>query len=31
VSADGKTRTVTVSGTDASGAKVTSTQFYDKQ
>jgi len=31
VSADGKSRTVTVSGTDASGAKVTSTQTYDKQ
>jgi hypothetical protein len=31
VSADGKTRTVTASGTDASGAKVTSTQVYDKQ
>jgi hypothetical protein len=31
LSADGKTRTVTVSGTDASGAKVTSTQIYDKQ
>jgi hypothetical protein len=31
VAADGKSRTVTVSGTDASGAKITSTQFYDKQ
>jgi hypothetical protein len=31
VSTDGKTRTVTVTGTDASGAKVTSTQVYDKQ
>jgi hypothetical protein len=31
VSADGKTRTVTASGTDASGAKITSTQIYDKQ
>ncbi|HMD09907.1 MAG TPA: hypothetical protein VKH63_20405 [Candidatus Acidoferrum sp.] len=31
VSADGKTRTVTVSGTDASGAKTTSTQIYDQQ
>jgi hypothetical protein len=31
VSADGKTRTVTASATDASGAKVTSTQVYDKQ
>ncbi len=31
LSADGKSRTVTVSGTDASGAKVTSTQVYDKQ
>jgi hypothetical protein len=31
VSADGKTRTVTISGTDASGKKVTSTAVYDKQ
>jgi hypothetical protein len=31
VSADGKSRTVTVSGTDASGKKVTSTAVYDKQ
>jgi len=31
VSADGKTRTVTASGTDASGAKNTSTTVYDKQ
>jgi hypothetical protein len=31
LSADGKTRTVTVSGKDASGAKVTNTQIYDKQ
>jgi hypothetical protein len=31
VSADGKTRTVTASGTNASGAKTTSTQVYDKQ
>jgi hypothetical protein len=31
VAADGKSRTVTVSGTDPSGAKVTSTQVYDKQ
>jgi hypothetical protein len=31
VSADGKGRTVTVSGTDASGKKVTSTAVYDKQ
>jgi hypothetical protein len=31
VSPDGKTRTATVSGTNASGAKVTSTQVYDKQ
>jgi len=31
VSADGKTRTVTSSGTDASGAKIPSTQIYDKQ
>ena len=30
-SADGKTRTVTVSGTDAKGEKVTSTAVYDKQ
>jgi hypothetical protein len=31
VSADGKTRTVTASGKDASGAKIASTQVYDKQ
>lgn len=31
LSADGKTRTVTVSGTDASGAKISGTQIYDKQ
>ena len=31
VSADGKSRTVTVSGTDAAGKKVTSTAVYDKQ
>lgn len=31
LSADGKTRTVTASGTDASGKKVTSTAVYDKQ
>jgi hypothetical protein len=31
LSADGKTRTVTLTGTDASGAKITSTQIYDKQ
>jgi len=31
VSADGKSRTVTTSGTDASGKKVTSTAVYDKQ
>jgi hypothetical protein len=31
VSADGKSRTVVVSGTDASGKKVTSTAVYDKQ
>jgi hypothetical protein len=31
LSADGKTRKVTVNGTDASGAKTTSTQVYDKQ
>jgi hypothetical protein len=31
VAADGKSRTTTVTGTDASGAKFTSTQVYDKQ
>jgi hypothetical protein len=31
VSADGKTRTVTVSGTDATGNKFSSTAVYDKQ
>lgn len=31
VSPDGKTRTVTVSGKDASDAKITGTQIYDKQ
>ena len=31
VSADGKTRTVVISGTDASGKKVTATAVYDKQ
>jgi hypothetical protein len=31
VSAGGKSRTVAVSGTDASGKKVTSTAVYDKQ
>ena len=31
VSADGKSRTVTVSGTDANGKKVTSKAVYDKQ
>ena len=31
LSADGKTRTVTVSGTDAKGKKVTFTTVYDKQ
>jgi hypothetical protein len=31
ISADGKTRTVTVSGTDPSGKKVTATSVYDKQ
>jgi hypothetical protein len=31
VSADGKTRTVTIHGTDAKGMKVTSTAVYDKQ
>ena len=30
VSADGKTRTVTISWTDAKGAKMTSTAVYDK-
>src|SRR5713226_775822 len=31
VSADGKTRTVATSGTDASGKKVSATAVYDKQ
>lgn len=31
VSADGKTRTVTTSATDAKGKKITSTAVYDKQ
>jgi hypothetical protein len=31
VSADGKSRTVTVHGTDAMGKKITSTAVYDKQ
>lgn len=31
VAADGKSRTVTASGTDAKGKKVTSTAVYDKQ
>jgi hypothetical protein len=31
ISADGKSRTVSVSGTDASGKKITSTAVYDKQ
>jgi len=31
VSADGKSRTVTVSGTDPNGKKFTSTSVYDKQ
>ena len=31
VAADGKNRTVTAGGTDATGKKVTSTQVYDKQ
>jgi hypothetical protein len=31
VSADGKSRTVTTGGTDASGKKVSSTAVYDKQ
>jgi hypothetical protein len=30
-SADGKTRTLTVTGTNAQGQKVTNTQVYDKQ
>jgi hypothetical protein len=31
VAADGKSRTVTVTGTDAAGKKFTSTAVYDKQ
>jgi hypothetical protein len=31
VSADGKTRTVTTTGTDSAGKKVTNTAVYDKQ
>ena len=31
VSADGKTRTVTITGTDSKGKKYTSTAVYDKQ
>ena len=31
IAADGKTRTVVISGTDASGKKVSSTAVYDKQ
>jgi hypothetical protein len=31
LSADGKTRTVTVNGTDSAGKKFTSTAVYDKQ
>jgi hypothetical protein len=31
VSADGKSRTVTTSGTDATGKKISSTSVYDKQ
>ena len=31
VSADGKSRTVTTSGTDAMGKKISSTAVYDKQ
>jgi hypothetical protein len=31
VSADGKTRTVTTSGTDAKGKKISSTAVYDKE
>ena len=30
ISADGKTRTVTIEGTDAKGAKMTSTAVYDR-
>jgi hypothetical protein len=30
-SADGKTRTLTINGTDAAGNKVTSTAVYDRQ
>jgi len=31
LSADGKTRTVTIEGTDSAGKKITSTAVYDKQ
>jgi hypothetical protein len=31
VSADGKTRTLTVSAKDSAGKKITSTAVYDKQ
>jgi hypothetical protein len=31
VAADGKSRTVTTSGTDAQGKKITATAVYDKQ
>jgi hypothetical protein len=31
VSADGKSRTVTISGTDSMGKKFSSTSVYDKQ
>jgi len=31
VSADGKTRTVTLTGTDSKGKKFSSTAVYDKQ
>ena len=31
VSADGKTRTVTINGTDSKGKKYTSTAVFDKQ
>jgi hypothetical protein len=31
IAADGKTRTVTTTGTDAKGAKITTTAIYDKQ
>ncbi len=31
ISADGKTRTLTITGTDSAGKKVSSTAYYDKQ